>query len=362
MTSHAPYSLLGAHAVVVLNHPMCDTRHHFTDFFECRSCALMHAACFCMKMAKSLVLCLDFHKSLYIPKVTSQDAYYKKRLITRLFGIYEAGKKRMHAFIYPSTVAGEGPDEVISLVDFLLNRLQSSSGCNRHLILWCDNCPGQFKECYLFFFCDYLIKTKRFLRVDLKFLLEGHTYSICDRRFGNIETASKRFEIIETPQDWVELLRTANIANMEIHEVTLDMIKSYKVFLRNAYVSRNKAEDGIMEFSVRNVAWLNFGVGELENDNGELTVTSIPEGHCLARYTIDPHVKPISVCFLKKKQRRELLFTDLKAKRNEFIPVFADVKKNCLDLANKYLSCTAIQYYESLPTVVDVDTESNASD
>jgi len=82
---------------------------------------------------------------------------------------------------------------VISMLDFLLTRLQT--GFN-HLILWADNCPGQFKETYLFFYCDYLINTNRFLRVDLKFLLEGHTYSICDRRFGNIEAATRRFEVI----------------------------------------------------------------------------------------------------------------------------------------------------------------------
>ena len=80
--------------------------------------------------------------------------------------------------------------------------------------------------------------------MDLKFLLAGNTYSICDRSFGNIEKASKRMEIIESPADWTTKFRENAIANIEIQEVTLDMIKSYKKFLRNAYVSRNIDVDG----------------------------------------------------------------------------------------------------------------------
>ena len=298
-------------------------------------------------MAKTLVLQLDFHKSLQIPKISSQDAYFCKRLTTRLFGIFDAGSKKLHAFIYPCTVAGEGPDEVISMLDFLLTRLQT--GFN-HLILWADNCPGQFKETYLFFYCDYLIHTNRFLRVDLKFLLEGHTYSICDRRFGNIEVATRRFEVIESPADWISKLRENGLTNLEIYEVTVDMIKSYKMFLRNAYVNRGTDVDGNTA-KVRKLAWLNFGAGELTDDNGVLVTTKIKSGECFVRFSIDPYEKPRRISFLKKKQWHPLHASDLKVKLNSINPVSTDVKENCVKLASKYLSCEASQYYESLATI-----------
>ena len=76
----------------------------------------------------------------------------------------------MNCFFYDESIGGSGPNEVIS-----------------YLILWADNSPAQFKHCFLFFYLDTLVQNGRFLRVDLKFLLEGHSFSICDRRFGCIQ-------------------------------------------------------------------------------------------------------------------------------------------------------------------------------
>ena len=254
-------------------------------------------------LPRALVLQLDFHKSTYFPKITSQDCYYKKRLATHLMGIYNAGKKTLHAYMYPSTIGGQGPDEVISIIDMLLRRMDNGIG---HLILWADNCPGQFKECYLFFYCDWLIKNGRFWRVDLKFLLEGHTYGFCDRRFSNIEIATRRHEKIETPLHWMQVLRDTQIKNLEVHElVTLPDIKNYKSFLKDAYVSRNVDLEG-NKVSVRKLAWLNFGQGEMKNDQGtHLDSIKLEEGECLMRYTLDPNEIPHKVNFKKKKQCNE---------------------------------------------------------
>ena len=253
--------------------------------------------------AKALVLHLDFHKNIQIPKLSSQDAYYKKRLTTRLFGIFHANHKVLHAYIYPSTVGGEGPDEVISFLDLFLKRSQTAGF--EHLVLWADNCPAQFKENYLFFYCNYLVKTNRFSRVDLKFLLAGHTYAICDRRFASIETATKRFETIETPADWVAKLNEQNITNLVVHEVSLDTIKSFKTFLRNAYISR-KEDIQKQKFEVNKLAWLNFGIGESTNSIGSLVSRKIKDGECFVRRSINPYEEPMKVNYLKKKQSRPL--------------------------------------------------------
>ena len=60
----------------------------------------------------------------------------------------------------------------------------------------------------------------------MKFLLASHTYAICDRRFAFIETATKRFETVETPADWVVKWNEEDITNLVIHEVSLDIAKS----------------------------------------------------------------------------------------------------------------------------------------
>ena len=150
------------------------------------------------------------------------------------------------------------------------------------------------------------MKTNRFCRVDLKFLLEGHTYAICDRRFASIEAATKRFETIETPADWVIKLKEQNITNLVVHEVSLDMVKSFKTFLRNAYISRQKDIER-KKFSVKKLAWLNFGVGESTDSSGRLLSKKIEDGECFAKFSIDPFEEPI-------KQSRPLNLKNLKAR------------------------------------------------
>ena len=105
-------------------------------------------------------------------------------------------------FFNDEIIGGCGPNEVVSLLSYLLKILHEKYGPFHHLILWSDNSPSHFKECYLFFFLEYLIKEEVFLRIDLKFLLEGHSYSICDKRFGCIQKFFDCHETIETPQDW----------------------------------------------------------------------------------------------------------------------------------------------------------------
>ena len=129
---------------------------------------------------------LDFHKTLHVPKVSAQDCYFRKRLEVRTFGIYEGNRSLLHCYIYPEKISGEGPDEVFSLLDNLLEKITRHKDDFQHLIIYADKSPSQFKESYLFFYCCYLVKMGRFLRIDLKFLLASHTLSFCDRRFGNL--------------------------------------------------------------------------------------------------------------------------------------------------------------------------------
>ena len=60
-----------------------------------------------------------------------------------------------------------------------------------------------------FFHLDYLVKNGQFLRIDLKFLLERHSYSICDMRFGCIQMFLDTVERVELPQEWASLLKNS---------------------------------------------------------------------------------------------------------------------------------------------------------
>lgn len=305
---------------------------------------------------KTLTLQMDFDKSLKTPKVTAQDAYYKLKLKTHQMGIYCANNKTIHCFLYDETIGTTGPNEVISLLDYLLKILEGQLGKYDHIIIWCDNAPGQFKECYLFFYLDHLIRKQQFLRADLKFLLEGHTYSVCDRRFGTIQRLFKNREVVDVPKTWADILQESNLSNTKVHWVTIDMIQDYKSFLRIQYVSRNEDVDK-EKFEVKEIAWLNFGYGERIDDDGQLQLVFHPES-VFMRSKMNVRQQPRKVSFIKKKQGAELRPEYLSPVRQERRPVKADVKRDCLQIAQKYLSKSAVQFYRTLPSIEEENDSS----
>lgn len=138
--------------------------------------------------------------------------------------------------MYDESIGSTGPNEVISLLDYLLTELERKFGKYDHLIVWSDNAPGQFKECFLFFYLDYLVRRGQFLRIDFKFLLEGHTYSYCDRRFGVIQSLFQRQEVVDIPKKWAKVLEQGNLSNVEVHWVSLEMIKDFKSYVSSSAV------------------------------------------------------------------------------------------------------------------------------
>ena len=73
-------------------------------------------------------------------------------------GIYCANQEVMHRFMYGESIAGVGPNEVISILDYFLKKLQTEQGWDRygHFIMWRDNSPAQFKQNFHFFFIIWI--------------------------------------------------------------------------------------------------------------------------------------------------------------------------------------------------------------
>ena len=100
-------------------------------------------------------------------KVSSQDSFYLRNLRTNLFWIYAANEDIMNCFFHDESTSGSRPNEVLSLLNYVLETLIERYGTFHHLILWADNSPAQFKH------LDTLVRNGRFLQVDLKFRWKG---------------------------------------------------------------------------------------------------------------------------------------------------------------------------------------------
>ena len=263
---------------------------------------------------------------------------------THLLEICLASDQKIYCFFYDEITGTTGPREVIFLLDYLIQRLQNELERYDQLIIWSDKAPGQFKDCFLFFYLDYNVWAGQFLHADFKFL-----FFIFLLQFGTMQRLFKKREIIAIPRQWEE----HNLSNVEVCWVTLAMIKDFKSFLRLRYLSPNK---GIEEqrFEVKNIARLNCSYREEVDDNEELELVHHPEG-IFVRFQINPKAVPWKISFLKKEQvtdlRQELL-TTLRKKRKQ---VRKDVKCFCILLAQKYLSVNAVRFYKSLPSTHELD-------
>ena len=83
----------------------------------------------------TLTLQLDFDKSLKTPKVPAQDAYYSARVRTHLLGIYCANDGKIYCFFYDETSCTTAPKDVISVLDYLIQRLQKKLGRHDDLMI-----------------------------------------------------------------------------------------------------------------------------------------------------------------------------------------------------------------------------------
>ena len=135
---------------------------------------------------------------------------------------------------------------------------------------------------------DYLVTRGDFLRTDLKFLLEGDSYSVCNRCFGNIQNVFNAQEKTETPQDWETIIVASVLSSIKVYWVGLDMIKDYKSFLKLKYISEN---EDLQHENLRSKKSHGL-ILELENS---LTIGAIWKFHpdcAFMHFTIDPKQQP----------------------------------------------------------------------
>ena len=66
--------------------------------------------------ADLVVACFDLEEVLITPKSFESSLYYKRRLNTYNFTIYNLGKNEGHRYIWNETIAGRGASEIASCV------------------------------------------------------------------------------------------------------------------------------------------------------------------------------------------------------------------------------------------------------
>ena len=190
-----------------------------------------------------LVICMDLQQTLTLPKVAAGTNYYLRKLNVYNFCIFEQLTKDCFFYVWEEFSGRKGSAEIYSCVyKYLNDKVFHDKHGNpvpkdkrpHKLRIIADNCGGQNKNNKLALALLRLVHLDEFKRIELAFLVPGHTYMPCDRTFGNISRELKKHSMIGSPENLVDFIKASqknkgNVFKMKREEfVDVDVLTKKK--------------------------------------------------------------------------------------------------------------------------------------
>ena len=155
-------------------------------------------------------ICMDLQQTMNCPKLNVGMAYYKRKLSLHNFCINDLPLKESYMYVWEENVAARGTVEIFScLKKYLTTYVTNTPNYPRNLRIFCDNCGGQNKSFKMIVALLREIHIGTFDRIELCYLVPGHSYMPCDVSFGHVEKFLNRFECIFSPDDFCEKIEHA---------------------------------------------------------------------------------------------------------------------------------------------------------
>lgn len=131
----------------------------------------------------------DLEKVLPTPQCEVSSFYYKRKLATYNFTIYDVGKKEGYCFMWDESDGKRGSNEISTCILKFI-KLKKLSGI-KEFSFYSDNCAGQNRNRFIYSMWEYAAYT---LKVNIihTFLEKGHTQNEGDSMHATIECAKKK--------------------------------------------------------------------------------------------------------------------------------------------------------------------------
>lgn len=112
--------------------------------------------------------------------------------------------------MWSEDVASRGAQEVASfLIQYMEKNLTSET---KNVILYSDRCGGQNLNIKITLMLMKYLSTHITLKtITQKYFVSGHSFNSCDRSFSTIEVAKKEAIDLYTPDNWIDLVKTAKV-------------------------------------------------------------------------------------------------------------------------------------------------------
>lgn len=129
-----------------------------------------------------VVCCFDLQAVLITPRGEVSQFYYKRRLASYNFTVYNIKNNQGTCFFWHEGISKSGSNKIGSCLHLFL---QNKEG--KDIIFCSDNCGGQNKNKYIISLLIYCVKKFNIHSITLKYLIVGHTQNEGDSMHARIE-------------------------------------------------------------------------------------------------------------------------------------------------------------------------------
>ena len=193
--------------------------------------------------AEWYVICMDLQQAHTIPKTNVGVNFYHSKANMYNFCIADVRTKtpKCTFYVWEEYNGKKGSAEIYSCVYKWLEEnvlhLEKNKRPNKLRII-ADNCGGQNKSNTLVLALLRLVHLDLFDRIELAFLVPGHTYMPCDRKFGSVARHLKRIDEISSPTALIHRLKHAEIEPLNIQRLEKKHIYNINVLTRKSVRKR----------------------------------------------------------------------------------------------------------------------------
>lgn len=187
------------------------------------------------------VAVFDLQQVLSVPQSNVGLAYYKLKLSTYNFTVFNLATKECQCYMWYESIAKRGSSEIGSCL-LLFVQSQVKNGA-KEFSFYSDNCAGQNRNKYVFALYNYL-SLKYSVTIRHTFLEPGHTQSEGDSVHSVIEKASRNIPIY-TPEQWYTIVRTAKrkLPWYIVHELSQNEVYDMKDLQEKTAINFDKDEN-----------------------------------------------------------------------------------------------------------------------
>jgi hypothetical protein len=167
------------------------------------------------KRPSERVLCFvaDYAQNMYIPNFASEQpgaTYYFSPMSCYCFGVVDASKDQLSAWMYTEATAKKGGNNVASLLMHHLEHhgfvQQATEEPFKELNFIMDNCGGQNKNRHVLRLLHFIVKRRIAKKANTIFLVRGHTKNACDRLFNSMKKQYRKVNSFN-PEDLLNSIK-----------------------------------------------------------------------------------------------------------------------------------------------------------